>query len=158
MEVQRSASCVSFSELATRIGEVVLNKCSCTRRNPISISAVATYLAWQLEDRRKAHAEICKVTAPRVDLPELTSPDRDKKPDAKSNKPNQILEMCSQGKGNIESKGNPTALSEMASSWQPGLTSGYNAARTNGEDPSVSQGIGMWKSHPNSQEAELQTG
>jgi transcription initiation factor TFIIB len=41
---------------------VVVNKCFCTRRNPISISAAAIYLACQLEDKRKTQAEICKVT------------------------------------------------------------------------------------------------
>lgn len=49
-------------ELAAHIGEVVVNKCFCTRRNPISISAAAIYLACQLEDKRKTQAEICKVT------------------------------------------------------------------------------------------------
>ncbi|XP_038983344.1 plant-specific TFIIB-related protein 1-like [Phoenix dactylifera] len=48
-------------ELAAHIGEVVVNKCFCTRRNPISISAAAIYLACQLEDKRKTQAEICKV-------------------------------------------------------------------------------------------------
>ncbi|KAL0332525.1 UNVERIFIED_CONTAM: Plant-specific TFIIB-related protein 1 [Sesamum calycinum] len=52
----------SAQELATHIGEVVINKCFCTRRNPISISAAAIYLACQLEDKRKTQAEICKVT------------------------------------------------------------------------------------------------
>ncbi|PWA81801.1 Cyclin-like protein [Artemisia annua] len=52
----------SAQELATHIGEVVINKCFCTRRNPISISAAAIYLASQLEDKRKTQAEICKVT------------------------------------------------------------------------------------------------
>jgi transcription initiation factor TFIIB len=51
-----------FQELAAHIGEVVVNKCFCTRRNPISISAAAIYLACQLEDKRKTQAEICKVT------------------------------------------------------------------------------------------------
>ncbi|CAN7108319.1 unnamed protein product [Brassica rapa subsp. narinosa] len=37
-------------------------KCFCTRRNPISISAAAIYLACQLEDKRKTQAEICKIT------------------------------------------------------------------------------------------------
>lgn len=41
---------------------MVINKCFCTRRNPISISAAAIYLACQLEDKRKTQAEICKVT------------------------------------------------------------------------------------------------
>lgn len=41
---------------------MVVNKCFCTRRNPISISAAAIYLACQLEDKRKTQAEICKVT------------------------------------------------------------------------------------------------
>ncbi|GLJ29927.1 hypothetical protein SUGI_0591680 [Cryptomeria japonica] len=49
-------------DLATHIGEVVINKCFCTRRNPISISAAAIYLACQLEDKRKTQAEICKAT------------------------------------------------------------------------------------------------
>lgn len=40
----------------------MINKCFCTRRNPISISAAAIYLACQLEDKRKTQAEICKVT------------------------------------------------------------------------------------------------
>ncbi|RZS13640.1 hypothetical protein BHM03_00045249 [Ensete ventricosum] len=54
---------IKFSqELAAHIGEVVVNKCFCTRRNPISISAAAIYLACQLEDKRKTQAEICKVT------------------------------------------------------------------------------------------------
>jgi transcription initiation factor TFIIB len=44
------------------MGDVVINKCFCTRRNPISISAAAIYLACQLEDKRKTQAEICKVT------------------------------------------------------------------------------------------------
>ncbi|XP_010908061.1 plant-specific TFIIB-related protein 1 [Elaeis guineensis] len=52
----------SARELAAHIGEVVINKCFCTRRNPISISAAAIYLACQLEDKRKTQAEICKVT------------------------------------------------------------------------------------------------
>ncbi|CAH2076395.1 unnamed protein product [Thlaspi arvense] len=52
----------SAQELATHIGEVVINKCFCTRRNPISISAAAIYLACQLEDKRKTQAEICKIT------------------------------------------------------------------------------------------------
>jgi len=52
----------SAQELAAHIGEVVVNKCFCTRRNPISISAAAIYLACQLEDKRKTQAEICKVT------------------------------------------------------------------------------------------------
>ncbi|PHT24563.1 hypothetical protein CQW23_35727 [Capsicum baccatum] len=51
-----------INELATHIGEVIINKCFCTRRNPISISAAAIYLACQLEDKRKTQAEICKVT------------------------------------------------------------------------------------------------
>lgn len=52
----------TLKELAAHIGEVVVNKCFCTRRNPISISAAAIYLACQLEDKRKTQAEICKVT------------------------------------------------------------------------------------------------
>lgn len=49
-------------DLATHIGEVVIDKCFCTRRNPISISAAAIYLSCQLEDKRKTQAEICKAT------------------------------------------------------------------------------------------------
>ncbi|RLN19788.1 uncharacterized protein C2845_PM02G34510 [Panicum miliaceum] len=52
----------SAQELAAHIGEVVVNKYFCTRRNPISISAAAIYLACQLEDERKTQVEICKVT------------------------------------------------------------------------------------------------
>ena len=55
----------TLQELAAHIGEVVVNKCFCTRRNPISISAAAIYLACQLEEKRKTEAEICKVTGPR---------------------------------------------------------------------------------------------
>ncbi|XVE82649.1 hypothetical protein DITRI_Ditri16bG0022900 [Diplodiscus trichospermus] len=49
-------------ELATHIGEVVINECFCSCRNPIGISAAAIYLACQLEDKCKSQAEICKVT------------------------------------------------------------------------------------------------
>ncbi|CAM6105022.1 unnamed protein product [Calypogeia fissa] len=49
-------------DLATHIGEVVINKSFCTRRNPISISAAAIYLSCQLEDKRKTQTEICKAT------------------------------------------------------------------------------------------------
>ena len=52
----------NFQDLATHIGEVVIDKCFCTRRNPISISAAAIYLSCQLEDKRKTQAEICKAT------------------------------------------------------------------------------------------------
>lgn len=63
MDVCRNHNCSeTMQELATHIGEVVINKCFCTRRNPISISAAAIYLACQLEDKRKTQAEICKVT------------------------------------------------------------------------------------------------
>ncbi|XVE82648.1 hypothetical protein DITRI_Ditri16bG0022800 [Diplodiscus trichospermus] len=55
-------SSLYVQELATDIGDVMINKCFCTRRNPINISAAAIYLACQLEDKRKTHAEICKVT------------------------------------------------------------------------------------------------
>ncbi|GAB4847127.1 Plant-specific TFIIB- protein 1 [Ancistrocladus abbreviatus] len=193
----------SAQELATHIGEVVLNKCFCTRRNPISISAAAIYLACQLEDRRKTQAEICKVTgltevtlrkvykellenwddllpsnytpvvppekafptttiatarssAPRVDIPELASSDRDKQPEVKLSKTNQVSEMCPQGKGkeDTESKGHPAALGKTPSSWQSGLPFGTNVARTSGESPSVNQGISTRKSHPNSRESE----
>ncbi|CBI17539.3 unnamed protein product, partial [Vitis vinifera] len=66
----------SAQELATHIGEVVINKCFCTRRNPISISAAAIYLACQLEDKRKTQAEICKVTGltERKHFPQLQLP------------------------------------------------------------------------------------
>lgn len=50
-------------DLATHIGEVVMDKSFCTRRNPISISAAAIYLSCQLEDKRKTQTEICKATA-----------------------------------------------------------------------------------------------
>eukprot|EP00250_Pteridium_aquilinum_P018253 c24007_g1_i3 orf=2029-3945(+) len=53
----------STQDLATHIGEVVMNKSFCTRRNPISISAAAIYLSCQLEDKRKTQTEICKATA-----------------------------------------------------------------------------------------------
>ncbi|XP_024529281.1 plant-specific TFIIB-related protein 1 [Selaginella moellendorffii] len=49
-------------DLASHIGEVVISKSFCTRRNPISISAAAIYLACQLEDKRKTQTEICKAT------------------------------------------------------------------------------------------------
>ncbi|KAL9289369.1 putative transcription factor TFIIB, Cyclin-like superfamily [Arabidopsis thaliana] len=66
----------SAQELATHIGEVVINKCFCTRRNPISISAAAIYLACQLEDKRKTQAEICKITGltERKHFPQPQSP------------------------------------------------------------------------------------
>ncbi|KAL3700488.1 hypothetical protein R1sor_018510 [Riccia sorocarpa] len=52
----------STQKLATHIGEVVLDKSFCTRRNPVSISAAAIYLACHLEDKRKTQTEICKAT------------------------------------------------------------------------------------------------
>lgn len=52
----------NVQDLATHIGEVVLNKCFCTRRNPISISAAAIYLSCQLEDKKRTQTEICKTT------------------------------------------------------------------------------------------------
>ncbi|KAL9267418.1 Plant-specific TFIIB-related protein [Drosera capensis] len=57
-----SKTALCHLELATHIGEVVMNKCFCTRRNPISISAAAIYVACQLKDMGKTQAEICKVT------------------------------------------------------------------------------------------------
>ncbi|CAM8946825.1 unnamed protein product [Rhodiola kirilowii] len=56
--------CVTLNDIGACYSyrEVVINKCFCTRRNPISISAAAIYLACQLEDKRKTQAEICKIT------------------------------------------------------------------------------------------------
>ncbi|MCO5564177.1 hypothetical protein L7F22_017834 [Adiantum nelumboides] len=53
----------STQDLAAHIGDVVMNKSFCTRRNPISISAAAIYLSCQLEDKRRTQTEICKATA-----------------------------------------------------------------------------------------------
>ncbi|KAJ8907742.1 hypothetical protein NDN08_007848 [Rhodosorus marinus] len=47
---------------AVGIAEKVLKKNICSRRNPMSISAAAIYLACQLEDKKKTQQEICKVT------------------------------------------------------------------------------------------------
>ncbi|XP_015576281.1 plant-specific TFIIB-related protein 1 isoform X2 [Ricinus communis] len=171
----------SAQELATHIGEVVINKCFCTRRNPISISAAAIYLACQLEDKRKTQAEICKVTgltevtlrkvykellenwddllpsnytpavppekafpttvitsgrssAPRVDPVEVTSPpvDKDKQPDNKSNKTNNVL---ARAKEDIESNGN--SRGSRGPAWQnfrqPWLQFGASGVTTSGE-------------------------
>lgn len=61
-EITASILSPVLQDLATHIGEVVINKSFCTRRNPISISAAAIYLACQLEDKRKTQTEICKAT------------------------------------------------------------------------------------------------
>ncbi|KAF4350268.1 hypothetical protein F8388_017652 [Cannabis sativa] len=143
----------SAQELATHIGEVVINKCFCTRRNPISISAAAIYLACQLEDKRKTQAEICKVTgltevtlrkvykellenwddllpsnytpavpperafpttviasgrssATKVDFMEVTtSLDREKQPDVKFNKPNELSDTSLQARVKEDAEG-----------------------------------------------------
>ncbi|KAG2240717.1 hypothetical protein Bca52824_090462 [Brassica carinata] len=54
---------------------LVINKCFCTRRNPISISAAAIYLACQLEDKRKTQAEICKITRDKPSVKPIESLD-----------------------------------------------------------------------------------
>eukprot|EP00736_Rhodelphis_marinus_P010312 Rmarinus@m.22164 len=50
------------TELANAIGENVSRQALCYRRNPVSISAAAIYLASQLEDKKKTQTEICKIT------------------------------------------------------------------------------------------------
>uniref|UniRef100_A0A2P2QB16 Cyclin-like domain-containing protein n=1 Tax=Rhizophora mucronata TaxID=61149 RepID=A0A2P2QB16_RHIMU len=169
----------SAQELATHIGEVVINKCFCTRRNPISISAAAIYLACQLEDKRKTQAEICKVTGltevtlrkvykellenwddllpsnytpavppekafpttaitsgrssvPRADPVELTSSDKDKQTENRSNRSSELL---TKGKEDAESNGNSRALRLPAwqISRQPWLQFGTSGVRTMGE-------------------------
>ncbi|CAA3021977.1 plant-specific TFIIB-related 1 [Olea europaea subsp. europaea] len=45
-----------------------MNRCFCTRRNPISIFAATIYLVCQLEDKRKTQTKICKV----IGLTEVT--------------------------------------------------------------------------------------
>ncbi|GMH06481.1 hypothetical protein Nepgr_008321 [Nepenthes gracilis] len=186
----------SAQELATHIGEVVMNKCFCTRRNPISISAAAIYLACQLEDRRKTQAEICKVTgltevtlrkvykellenwddllpsnytpvvpaekafpmtsiaagrssAPPVDISEVTSGGKEKQPEIKPSKQNQVSEMCRQGKGkeDTDSRGIPAVLGKVSGSWQPRVPSGTNIVRTSSENQSFNQSIGTKKPH-----------
>lgn len=47
---------------ALGIADMVLERNMCQRRNPMSISAAAIYLACQLEDQKKTQLEICKVT------------------------------------------------------------------------------------------------
>ncbi|XP_062102377.1 plant-specific TFIIB-related protein 1 [Humulus lupulus] len=195
----------SAQELATHIGEVVINKCFCTRRNPISISAAAIYLACQLEDKRKTQAEICKVTgltevtlrkvykelldnwddllpsnytpavpperafpttviasgrssASKVDFMEATaSLDREKQPDTKPNKPNEVLDTShyqARVKEDAEGKGNsrgahssipnrPTLL------WQSQLpfgTSGFRSTSDKGP-----RGMDIDENHSNHQ-------
>lgn len=49
-------------ELAVGIAEKALQKNICSRRNPISISAAAIYLACQLDGVRKTQTEICRAT------------------------------------------------------------------------------------------------
>lgn len=184
----------SAQELATHIGEVVINKCFCTRRNPISISAAAIYLACQLEDKRKTQAEICKVTgltevtlrkvykellenwddllpsnytpavpperafpttviasgrsaAPKVDLVELTSSDRDKQPEMKVNKPIEGPDTGHQAraKEEAESRGNSHVVSDSMSRpptfWQPQAPFMTSVPRTTGDkNQNISRG------------------
>ncbi|KAA8547341.1 hypothetical protein F0562_003795 [Nyssa sinensis] len=198
----------SAQELATHIGEVVINKCFCTRRNPISISAAAIYLACQLEDKRKTQAEICKVTgltevtlrkvykellenwddllpsnytpavppekafpttsiatgrssAPRVDLIDGTSLDRDKQSEIKPTKLNDVLDTCNQTKGkeDTENKGNfhgshTPALNRVPTFLQSQLPFGTSGIRTVGEkNQNVSQEMDI-DSMSHSQELE----
>lgn len=49
--------------LAIGIAENALQKNICARRNPVSISAAAIYLACQLDGVRKTQTEICKATS-----------------------------------------------------------------------------------------------
>lgn len=191
----------SAQELATHIGEVVMNKCFCTRRNPISISAAAIYLACQLEDRRKTQAEICKVTGltevtlrkvykellenlddllpsnytpvvppekafpttmiasgrsagPRAELPETAALDREKQPEGKQPKTNQVVEMShhDRSKGETEGKSSVTITSKAPTSWKPGLAFGTISVKTSGENQNANQGIGLNKSSPTTQE------
>lgn len=193
----------SAQELATHIGEVVMNKCFCTRRNPISISAAAIYLACQLEDRRKTQAEICKVTGltevtlrkvykellenwddllpsnytpvvppekafptttiasgrstgPRAELPETAVTDREKQPESKTHRTNQVVEMNHQdrGKGESEGKGSVPNASKTPTSWKSGTPFGTNAAKTSRENQNANHGIGLTKSSPMTQEME----
>ncbi|KAJ1632292.1 hypothetical protein T492DRAFT_1143530 [Pavlovales sp. CCMP2436] len=52
----------SVEHIATHMAEVIVERNYCNRRNPMSISAAAIYLACQLEDSRKTQTEICHVT------------------------------------------------------------------------------------------------
>lgn len=178
----------SAQELATHIGEVVINKCFCTRRNPISISAAAIYLACQLEDKRKTQAEICKVTgltevtlrkvykellenwddllpsnytpavpperafpttvitsgrssASKLDFIEVAAAlDREKQPEMKPNRLNDVLEPSHQVqvKEEVESKGNSrgahaSAMNRSSLLWQTQLPFGASGTRTTSE-------------------------
>nr|CAD1830075.1 unnamed protein product [Ananas comosus var. bracteatus] len=74
----------SAQELAAHIGEVVINKWFCTRRNPISISAAAIYLACQLEDPGRDMQSDGAHGADIIDLYHLNSKqdkDKDKHPE-----------------------------------------------------------------------------
>ncbi|KMT09046.1 hypothetical protein BVRB_6g137500 [Beta vulgaris subsp. vulgaris] len=177
----------SAQELATHIGEVVMNKCFCTRRNPISISAAAIYLACQLEDRRKTQAEICKVTGltevtlrkvykellenwddllpsnytpvvppekafptttiasgrsatPRAELPEIATLDREKQPEIKQPKTNQVSETTYHDRAKVENDSNATITNKAPTSWKPGVQLGTNVVKNSGE---INQGIGL---------------
>ncbi|KAH9711493.1 Plant-specific TFIIB-related protein 1 [Citrus sinensis] len=170
----------SAQVLATHIGEVVINKCFCTRRNPISISAAAIYLACQLEDKRKTQAEICKVTgltevtlrkvykellenwddllpsnytpavppekafptttitsgrAPtvKVDSGEVTSVDKDKQPETKSIKINEVIETESNGPNADADGAHAPTLKRPSPFSQPWLHFAASNIRTTGE-------------------------
>ncbi|GAY42733.1 hypothetical protein CUMW_069150 [Citrus unshiu] len=170
----------SAQVLATHIGEVVINKCFCTRRNPISISAAAIYLACQLEDKRKTQAEICKVTgltevtlrkvykellenwddllpsnytpavppekafptttitsgrAPtvKVDSGEVTSVDKDKQPETKSIKVNEVIETESNGPNADADGAHAPTLKRPSPFSQPWLHFAASNIRTTGE-------------------------
>lgn len=170
----------SAQVLATHIGEVVINKCFCTRRNPISISAAAIYLACQLEDKRKTQAEICKVTgltevtlrkvykellenwddllpsnytpavppekafptttitsgrAPtlKVDSGEVTSVEKDKQPETKSIKINEVTEAESNGPNADANGAHAPPLKQPSPSSQPWLHFAASNIRTAGE-------------------------
>ncbi|PON67688.1 TFIIB transcription factor [Parasponia andersonii] len=196
----------SAQELATHIGEVVINKCFCTRRNPISISAAAIYLACQLEDKRKTQAEICKVTgltevtlrkvykellenwddllpsnytpavpperafpttviasgrssASKVDFVEVTaSLDREKQPETKPNKPNEVLETShhqSTIKEDAEGKGNSHGAHSSVSNrstmlWQTQIPFGTSGLRSTSErGQNVSRGMDIDEAQSN---------
>ncbi|KAI4314861.1 hypothetical protein L6164_027727 [Bauhinia variegata] len=190
---------ITFWELATDIGDVVINKFFCTRRNPISISAAAIYLACQLEDKRKTQAEICKVTGltevtlrkvykellenwddllpsnytpavpperafpttvivsgrsstTKADVAEVTSVDREKLPEVKPSKSNEVSVMVHQtrGKEDVEGKNNArltySPLSQQSSFWQSHL---HRTPRENNQNVFQAMDIdGLQRSHP----------
>ncbi|KAI4327582.1 hypothetical protein L6164_020022 [Bauhinia variegata] len=199
----------SAQELATHIGEVVINKCFCTRRNPISISAAAIYLACQLEDKRKTQAEICKVTGltevtlrkvykellenwddllpsnytpavpperafpttiiasgrsstTKAEVVEVTSVDREKLPEIKPSKSNEVSVTVHQMrvKEDVECKSNTrstySSLSQQSSFWQSHLPIGTSNLRTTGEkNQNVLQGMDIDGLQRNHQQPEL---